>query len=64
MQGVLRGSPRGPMIFDEAGLPIWVLELPAGDPPAWEQIVIVEGSRSGFDRIKVDWIGRAHESHG
>jgi hypothetical protein len=58
LEGLLQTTARGFMLHMEDG-GVWVLEA---DPEAHAYAgrrVIIEGVRSGFDRIDVDWIGLA-----
>ena len=58
IEGLLLNSKRGLVLqVDDGG--VWALDH---DPHAAQLVglrVIVEGTRSGVDRIDVDWIGRA-----
>lgn len=56
--GILAESSRGYMILDPVDGPIWTLTLPAELDLRPGQHVTVEGVKSGFDRIDVDWIGQ------
>jgi hypothetical protein len=44
-------------ILDSTGVPLWTLNLPGTASVAAGKAIVVEGIRSGFDRIDVDWIG-------
>ena len=57
VQGTLGRSTRGPIVVDATGVPLWTLNFCGECPVASGKTVIVEGVRSGFDRIDVEWIG-------
>lgn len=42
-------------------MPLWNLSLPDDYAVPEAGRIIVEGVRSGFDRIDVDWIGKVDE---
>lgn len=58
--GTLDQSGRGPIITSDDGT-VWVLEYEDAIDPLLGQIVAVEGTVVGFDRLKADWIGLATE---
>jgi hypothetical protein len=56
LEGLLESSARGLVLrMDDGG--IWALDTDASAEPHVWQRVTVEGVRSAFDRIAVDWIG-------
>jgi len=56
--GRLRNSRRGPVVeADDGGT--WALDLDQNVTGMLGQRVVVEGKRSGFDRLDVMWIGLA-----
>lgn len=57
--GTLGISMRGPAILDTAGVPVWILCVPLDYALPIVDEVVVEGIRSGLDRIDVDWAGAA-----
>jgi hypothetical protein len=58
LEGLLESSARGLVLrIDDGG--IWALDSDASADPHVGRRVTVEGVRSGFDRIDVDWIGEA-----
>ena len=58
--GRLDQSGRGPFVTADDGT-VWVLDYDDGIDPLPGQIVAVEGTVVGFDRLKADWIGLATE---
>ena len=58
--GRLDQSGRGPIITAGDGT-VWVLEYEDAIDSLLGQIVAVEGTVVGFDRLKADWIGLAAE---
>jgi hypothetical protein len=58
VEGLLESSARGLVLRMDGG-GIWALDTDASAEPHVRQRVTVEGVRSGFDRIAVDWIGEA-----
>jgi hypothetical protein len=58
LTGMLLQSPRGYLLrMDDGGT--WALDLDRPAKRMLGQRVTIEGARSGFDRINVDWIGIA-----
>jgi hypothetical protein len=58
LEGLLLTSERGLVLqMDDGG--VWALDTDAGADSQAGRRVIVEGIRSGFDRIDVEWIGLA-----
>jgi hypothetical protein len=58
LEGLLESSARGLVLrIDDGG--IWALDTDASAERHVGLRVTVEGVRSGFDRIDVDWIGEA-----
>lgn len=58
LTGLLLQSPRGYLLrMDDGGT--WALDLNRSAKGMLGQRVTIEGVRSGFDRIDVDWIGIA-----
>ncbi|MHA3790576.1 DUF5818 domain-containing protein [Sphingomonas sp. YL-JM2C] len=57
VEGTLGRSARGAVILDDMGAPLWALNVPADFALPLGGTIIVEGIRSGFDRIDVEWIG-------
>ena len=58
LTGLLKHSPRGPIVeVDDGGS--WVLDLDKDVRTMLGRRVVVEGKRSGFDRLDVMWIGLA-----
>jgi len=57
VQGTLGRSARGLVITDATGVPLWTLNYDGDCPMSPGIAIIVEGVRSGFDRIDVEWIG-------
>lgn len=53
---MLASSPRGYSLQTEAG-DLWVLDSEDIDPALVGTRVTVEGTLSGLDRLKLDWIG-------
>lgn len=62
VEGAFDRSARGAVILDEGGVPSWRLNLPANYSLPPGATVIVEGIRSGFDRIEVEWMGEPPSS--
>ena len=58
--GTLDQSGRGPIITSDDGK-VWVLEYEDAIDPLLGQVVAVEGTVVGLDRLKADWIGLAAE---
>ncbi|MEZ5736638.1 MAG: DUF5818 domain-containing protein [Novosphingobium sp.] len=58
--GTLDQSGRGPIITAEDGT-VWVLEYEDAIDPLLGQIVAVDGTVVGFDRLEADWVGLAAE---
>lgn len=56
VSGVLNHASRGPSITTDAG-DLWVLESDDVDPDLAGRRVTAEGTATGFDRLRVDWIG-------
>jgi Protein of unknown function (DUF5818) len=56
--GCLKDGPRGLNIITDAG-DLWVLEQDDPVSSLLGRQVIAEGVLSGFDRMRVDWIGAA-----
>ena len=53
--GLMLTSKRGPVLeVDDGG--VWALDLDPSDKQFIGKRVTLEGTRSGFDRIDVDWI--------
>lgn len=60
LTGLLMESARGPLLhMDDGG--IYALDLDRSAMALLGQRVTVEGVRSGFDRIDVEWIGKAEK---
>lgn len=58
LEGSLLTSERGLVLqIDDGG--VWALDTDPGAGSHAGRRVIVEGVRSGFDRIDVEWIGAA-----
>lgn len=57
VQGTLGRSARGLVVTDATGMPLWNLNFDRDCPMSPGTPIIVEGVRSGFDRIDVEWIG-------
>ncbi len=58
LEGLLLSSERGPVLqIDDGGT--WALDLNNDAQDLLGRRVRIEGLRSGFDRIDVDWIGVA-----
>lgn len=53
---MLASSPRGYSLQTDAG-DLWVLDSEDIDPVLAGSRVTVEGTLSGLDRLKLDWIG-------
>ena len=62
VQGTLGQAARGPVITDATGVPLWTLNFDGDCPMPSGTAIIVEGVRSGFDRIDVEWIGEPPSS--
>jgi Protein of unknown function (DUF5818) len=60
-EGLLMTSARG-LVLSVADGGVWALETDANARKFLGQRVIVEGVRSGFDRIDIMWIGRVQIS--
>lgn len=61
LEGLLLDSRRGPVLqMDDGG--VWALETDADASTMLGQRVTVEGVRSGFDRLDVEWLGSADRS--
>lgn len=61
LEGLLLDSRRGPVLqMDDGG--VWALETNADASLMLGQRVTVEGVRSGFDRLDVEWMGSADRS--
>lgn len=59
LEGLLLDSRRGPVLqMDDGG--VWALDTDADASLMLGQRVTVEGVRSGFDRLDVEWMGRAN----
>jgi hypothetical protein len=58
LEGLLESSARG-LVLRMDDDETWALDTDASAEPHVRQRVTVEGVRSGFDRIAVDWIGEA-----
>lgn len=58
--GLLLDSRRG-LVLQVVGGGTWALDTNRGARKFLGQRVIVEGTRSGFDRLDVDWIGQVGE---
>jgi hypothetical protein len=57
LEGLLLNSKRGLMLqMDDGG--VWALDHDRAVSKLVGLRVVVEGARSGFDRIDVDWIGK------
>jgi hypothetical protein len=54
--GILLSSSRGPVLEVEGG-GVYALDLDRDAARLFGQRVTVEGLRSGFDRLDVEWIG-------
>lgn len=57
VKGVLLESLRGPVLEVDGG-GTWLLDTATSTQALIGQRVTVEGVRSSFDRLDVDWIGR------
>lgn len=58
LPGMLLNSARGPVLqMDDGG--VYALDLDQSAQALVGQRVTIEGVRSGFDRIDVEWIGPA-----
>ena len=56
LEGLLLTSDRGLLLqIDDGG--VWALDTDPGADRHAGRRVVVEGIRSGFDRIDVEWIG-------
>jgi Protein of unknown function (DUF5818) len=60
-EGLLMMSARG-LVLSLADGGVWALDTDVSSRKLLGQRVIVEGVRSGFDRIDVAWIGKAEIS--
>lgn len=58
VSGVLSHGGRGLNIMTDAG-DLWVLESDEVDADLIGQRVTAEGTATGFDRLRIDWIGEA-----
>lgn len=58
VKGILLDSARG-LVLEVEGGGVWALDVGWSDRKLVGQRVTVEGTRSGFDRLDVDWIGPA-----
>jgi hypothetical protein len=57
LEGLLLDSRRGPVLqMDDGG--VWVLDTETDISLMLGQRVTVEGVRSGFDRLDVEWMGQ------
>ena len=54
--GTLELGPRGPTIVTETG-DHWVLDIQDSASSLLGRQVTVEGSLTGYDRLRVDWMG-------
>ena len=61
LTGTIEHSDRGPLLRCDDDH-IWKLELQDVELPAGSGSAIVEGDKSGFDQLDVDWIGAASSS--
>lgn len=61
LTGTIEQSDRGPLLRCEDGH-VWKLELQDVALPAGNGTVVVEGDKSGFDQLGVDWIGATSPS--
>jgi len=61
LTGLLKQSARG-FILEMDGGGVWALDVGGKANPMLGRRVTVEGVRSGFDRIDVDWLGAADRS--
>ena len=59
--GQLDHGPRGLVIVTVAG-DRWVIENEAIEPDLIGRQVVAEGTASGLDRLRVDWIGEVGAS--
>ena len=58
VSGLLKGASRGFVLeVDDGG--VWALDLDHDPNALLGRRVTVEGVRSGFDRLDVEWIGSA-----
>lgn len=58
LEGLLLDSRRGPVLqMDDGG--VWALDTDADVSLMLGQRVTIEGIRSGFDRLDVEWMGQA-----
>lgn len=56
LTGLLLDSRRGPVLhIDDGG--VWALDIDRKARKYLGTRVIVDGIRSGFDRLSVDWVG-------
>lgn len=63
LEGLLLNSKRGLVLqIDDGG--VWALDHDRHATKLVGLRVIVEGTRSGFDRIDVDWIGSVDQERG
>jgi hypothetical protein len=61
LEGLLLDSRRGPVLqMDDGG--VWALDTDADVRLMLGQRVTIEGVRSGFDRLDVNWMGSADRS--
>ena len=57
LEGLLLDSSRGPVLqMDDGG--VWALDTDADVRLMLGQRVTIEGVRSGFDRLDVEWMGQ------
>lgn len=59
ISGVLGHGGRGLNILTDAG-DLWVIDRDDVDPDLLGRRVTAEGTLTGLDRLKVDWIGETH----
>lgn len=61
LEGLLLDSRRGPLLqMDDGG--VWALETESDISLMLGQRVTLEGVKSGFDRLNVEWLGSADRS--
>ncbi|HMT40867.1 hypothetical protein DXH95_08975 [Sphingorhabdus pulchriflava] len=58
MSGQVRQSRRGKIVKTDDNT-IWVIEVPDDIEFPGSGSVIVEGTKIGFDRLRIDWFGLA-----
>ena len=56
VSGVLNHGGRGLNILTDAG-DLWVIDSDDVDPDLLGRRVTAEGNQTGYDRLKIEWIG-------